>query len=192
MKNLILIMIIFTSFSLYAKQNDEVTKSEVKKTTEVTSSEMDKKVFVEAGLNAVNPPVEAPNFTLKNLSGENVSLSDYRGKPLMLNFWAHWCPPCKAEMPSVQELAEIGRKEGFSVLAVNLGDDQAVVKNYFTENEFDMDVMLDSSNQIGAMYGVRSIPTTYILDSQGNIVAGKLGGYHWSNEKIVEILKELR
>ena len=86
--------------------------------------------LMQIGFQVFKEPVEAPDFTLKNLEDEEVSLSSFRGKLVLLNFWATWCPPCRAEMPSMQEMYEIIGGDDFVLLAVDLQESKRTVKNF--------------------------------------------------------------
>ncbi|MFD2656574.1 redoxin domain-containing protein [Gracilibacillus thailandensis] len=111
----------------------------------------------------------APDFELETLDGETVKLSDYRGEPVMLNFWATWCPPCRSEMPDMQRFYQ---DTDMNILAINLTDTEANVEdvNQFVE-EYDLTftIPLDQGNIVGNRYQIRPIPTTYMLDSNGII-----------------------
>jgi peroxiredoxin len=127
-------------------------------------------------------PVEggtAPDFTLKNLDGQKVSLRDFRGKSVLLNLWATWCGPCRSEMPFLQEVSEDPEwaKRGLTVLAVNLGESAAAVRQFMDENSLSFTVLLDTENEVGARYSARYIPTTYFIDKDGIIRNINVGAF---------------
>ncbi|MBA4538575.1 TlpA family protein disulfide reductase [Bacillus aquiflavi] len=110
---------------------------------------------------------KAPDFELKTLTGETVKLSDYKGKKVILNFWATWCPPCRAEMPDMQKFYEkMGTDE--VILAVNL-DPGADVQGFMTEMGATFPVLLDEEESVMKTYKILSIPTTFFIDSEGVI-----------------------
>ncbi len=116
----------------------------------------------------------APEIVLENLDGKSVRLSDYRGKVVILNFWASWCPPCKAEMPELEQAARDYNQGSEAVLlTVNLTDGAretpAKARQYIQDNRFSMPVLLDTAGKAADDYNVNSIPTTIIIDKQGNI-----------------------
>ena len=116
----------------------------------------------------------APEIVLENLDGKTVRLSDYRGKVVILNFWASWCPPCKAEMPELDQAArEYNQGSDAVLLTVNLTDGAretpAKARQYIQDNRFSMPVLLDTAGQAADDYNINSIPTTVIIDKQGNI-----------------------
>lgn len=118
----------------------------------------------------------APDFELKTLEGEAIKLSDYQGKKVILNFWATWCPPCKAEMPHMQNFYETKAKErNVEVVAVNLtsaergGNVHEKVDKFIKEYGLTFTVPLDEEGEIGKTYEAFTIPTTYIVDSKGKI-----------------------
>lgn len=113
----------------------------------------------------------APDFTLTTLNGDSVSLSDYKGKKVILNFWATWCPPCKAEMPHMQNFYE-AYGEDVEILAVNLTDkDNGIdrIQQFITDYELTFTVPLDESGEVGTTYQAITIPTSYILTTEGTI-----------------------
>ena len=112
----------------------------------------------------------APDFTLQNLDGDKVSLSDYKGKKVFLNFWATWCPPCKAEMPDMQEVYEETKNNDIVILAVNIGDSQKDVKQFIDERGFEFPVLLDLDQQVAKVYDITAIPTSYFIDKNGAII----------------------
>jgi peroxiredoxin len=126
----------------------------------------EQKVGIEVG----NTP---PNFELKTLTGESVKLSDYKGKKVMLNFWATWCPPCKAEMPEMQKFYE-ANKEKVEILAVNMDPDNDVA-GFVKNGGFTFPILLDEENDVNRDYGIVSIPTTFFIDEQG-IISHKITG----------------
>ncbi|MBO8155117.1 MAG: TlpA family protein disulfide reductase [Bacillaceae bacterium] len=113
----------------------------------------------------------APDFTLESLAGEEVSLSDFRGKKVFLNFWASWCPPCRAEMPEMQEFHEKYGDE-VVIIAVNAtGTERSldVVKEYVEKNNYTFTILLDKDLKVNATYQALSLPTTYYINSEGII-----------------------
>ncbi|GAB6138369.1 TlpA family protein disulfide reductase [Halanaerobaculum tunisiense] len=116
----------------------------------------------------------APDFTLQNLAGEEVSLSDFRGKFVMVNFWATWCPPCRAEMPALDSFYETN-KEDFVVLGVNLGEEKSQVKSFIEDGDYEYPILLDQSRKIARNYRVSVIPTSYFVGPKGKIQYVKKG-----------------
>lgn len=104
---------------------------------------------------------------LKNLAGEEVSLEDYRGKIVFLNFWATWCQYCRAEMPDVQKLHE--EYEDVVVLAVDVREEQDVVEEYIDEGGYTFQVLMDTTGEVSEYYYVSGLPTTYTIRADGSI-----------------------
>ena len=124
----------------------------------------------------------AADFSLPDLEGNWQRLSHFRGQVVLLNFWATWCPPCRAEMPSMEALYQTHRDQGFAILAVS-SDVQgaAVVQPFLEQYRLSFPVLLDPRGQVTATYGVRSLPTTYLLDRQGRVVSREIGARNWAN-----------
>jgi peroxiredoxin len=119
----------------------------------------------------------APDFTLVSTDGEQVSLSSLRGRPVVINFWATWCPPCRAEMPDLERLWLQDNPEGLVVLGVNQGEREDIVVRYARDEVgTTFPLLLDTRLEVGALYGVRAFPTTYFVDSDGRIQDIKIGG----------------
>lgn len=130
---------------------------------------------VEIGLQEGN---KAPDFQLKTLDGADVKLSDLRGRKVILNFWATWCPPCKAEIPYMQNFYVTGDKSKVEILAINLTTSEknpGNVKEFVKERNVTFPVLLDQNGDIGARYQAITIPTSYLIDSKG-IVRKKIIG----------------
>ncbi|MBN1882318.1 MAG: TlpA family protein disulfide reductase [Deltaproteobacteria bacterium] len=129
----------------------------------------------------------APEFTIETLDGKTVSLSDYRGKVVFLNFWASWCPPCKAEMPSIESLKDKMAGCDFVILAVSVdsGNQEKIVskvQNYIDDNGFTFEVLIDNEQTLARDYGVTSVPTTFILDESGEVVEVSRGAEYWDDD----------
>lgn len=121
----------------------------------------------DSGLAAAGSP--APGFQLQTLDGTAVSLADYQGDVVVINFWATWCPPCRAEMPGIQAVYETYKADGLTVLAVNAQEDTDTIQAFLQETGFTFPVLPDPYGQAIRAYGVRSFPATFILNRDGNI-----------------------
>ncbi|MFC2018761.1 peroxiredoxin family protein [Chloroflexota bacterium] len=119
----------------------------------------------------------APDFTLRNLDGEDVSLSDFRGKVVLLNFWASWCSPCVYEMPFLQEAYEEWQDDGLVILGINKGESVAKVERFAEDNGISFPILLDGDEAVSQRYGVRSIPASVLIDKDGFGVVGVLGPF---------------
>jgi thiol-disulfide isomerase/thioredoxin len=118
--------------------------------------------------------ISAPDFTLTSLDGDPVSLSDFLGKAVIINFWAIWCQPCRVELPVIQSFADRYR-EDLIVLAVNAGEDYTNVYHFVNEFNYDLVFLLDPSNSLASKYRVQGLPTTYFIDPEGLIQARHVG-----------------
>jgi thiol-disulfide isomerase/thioredoxin len=121
--------------------------------------------------------MEAPEFTLSSLDGKEYALSDLKGeKPVLINFWASWCPPCKAEAPDLARLYKKYRNE-MEIYAVNLTDADSVegAAQFAKEYGFEFPVLLDRTGEVGRLYQAFSIPTSYFIDRDGNVQNKMIG-----------------
>lgn len=128
---------------------------------------------------AASGPVQkgqpAPDFTLATLDGGEATLSDYAGQVVVVNFWATWCPPCKAEMPDIHDYYLANQDKGFTVLAVNAQEDTATVNRFIESTDFTFPILLDSHGDVEQQYQVRSFPSTFVIDRDGKIVYIHIG-----------------
>ncbi|NLM51374.1 MAG: TlpA family protein disulfide reductase [Firmicutes bacterium] len=113
--------------------------------------------------------MRAPDFILKDLDGNEVSLAEQRGKVVMLNFWALSCPYCRAEMPDMQQVYSELHSEGFMILAVNISDSPAETAAFMRRHDYTFPVLIDEDWRAGILYEAYSIPKTFLLDRQGVI-----------------------
>jgi len=144
-------------------------------------------------LTRLETPVPAPDFTLEDMDGEKHSLSDYRGKVIMLNFWATWCPPCRREIPSMQSIYKDLGDSGFTVLAVNEYEDPDHVFAYTGQlNVFPtFPILFDRDSAVSQVYKVKGLPTTVLIDKQGRIVYRAVGGRDFDHPEVRRIVSEL-
>ncbi|HUV43418.1 MAG TPA: TlpA disulfide reductase family protein [Dehalococcoidales bacterium] len=117
----------------------------------------------------------APDFTLKDLDGNTVRLSDLRGKVVFLNFWATWCPPCRAEMPDIEKVHRKYRDRDVVVLGIDLRESVSTVRAFIGEGGYTWTFLLDTTGKVGSMYQVRGIPASYFIDRKGVIRAVAIG-----------------
>lgn len=153
------------------------SKSETKKPDKQAEEKTEEKEEEENG------EMAAIDFTLHDQYGKEHSLSDYKGKTIFLNFWATWCPPCKAEMPDIQKLYESYGKDGevviLGVAAPDFGNetDEDGIKAFLKENGYTYPVLMDTTGELFMQYGITSYPTTFMIDKEGNVfgyVSGQL------------------
>ncbi len=145
----------------------------------------------DAKINVLERRTEPRDFSLPFLDGKNVSLSSYRGKVVLLNFWATWCPPCRAEMPSMETLYRRFNNQGLEILAVDVGEDTLMVQRFIRSGGYTFPVMLDNDNKVSSVYGIEAIPTTYIIDREGKIIGRVIGSIMWDNQKVIAAIDAL-
>ncbi|MGQ9490239.1 MAG: TlpA family protein disulfide reductase [Anaerolineae bacterium] len=110
-----------------------------------------------------------PDFTLTELSGKQVKLSDYAGHPVLINAWATWCPPCRAEMLALHDFYREHWADGFVLLAVNAGETQAQVRSFIQQTGFTFPVLLDPNTALLTDLGIRSFPTSILVGRDGKV-----------------------
>lgn len=119
----------------------------------------------------------APDFQLHDMNGQPVSLSDFRGELVLINFWATWCGPCRGEMPYIQAGYDSWSERGLTVLAVNIGEASTRVEQFMQAYGHSFPVLFDVTGEVSVRYNVTAIPTTYFVDSDGIIRVIKVGPF---------------
>ena len=117
----------------------------------------------------------APDFTLQNISGQSRALSALKGQPVLINFWATWCGPCRYEMPAIEAAYQQHKAEGFTVLAVDADEPLDVVAAFVSELGLSFEVLLDPGNVVNDVYRVRAYPTSYFVDRDGVVALLQIG-----------------
>lgn len=135
----------------------------------------------------------APDFTLNDIDGKKVNLSEFRGKVVLLNFWATWCGPCRAEMPSLHNLYNEYKDKGFVVIAISADTSEKPVKSFAKELKLSFPILMDKNKAVSFDdYGVLGLPTTFLIDKNGIIIEKIMGEREWDSpqmkEKILKLL----
>lgn len=151
-------------------ENTSVDQSQADDNTETTSSDTSK--------DKNNQFTEAPDFTVYNLDNEPINLSDFFGKPIIINFWASWCGPCQMEMPDFNE-AYISHKDEIEFLMINMTDGSRETlekaSSFIKEKNYSFPVYYDTKHRAAITYSVTSLPTTYFIDAEGNLITHAKG-----------------
>jgi peroxiredoxin len=134
----------------------------------------------------------APDFTLPDLQGKQVSLSQYRGKVVLLNFWATWCPPCRLEMPTMEKAYRKYKTKGFEVVAVSVdAGPTSAVQDFLEEFNLSFQVLLDPQMEILRTFRSFSLPTSLVIDRRGVIRMREMGYRDWTDPESTELLQGL-
>lgn len=138
-------------------------------------------------------PVAAPDFTLEDIDGEDYSFKDYRGKVVLVNFWASWCPPCRREFPSMEALHQAFKDESFTILAINQWETPDHVFAYMGQLDVfpNFPILFDKDSSVSQAFGVEGLPTTVLVDKQGRIVYQAIGGRDFNHPEVKAIVGEL-
>ena len=146
-----------------------------------------------AGASALTPSGggPAPALALQDIDGRSHVLSSYRGSVVLINFWATWCEPCRQEMPSIQRLREKLSGRPFVVLAVNLDEPEARVRQFLKRTGLELPVLLDPNKKAAREWGVRLLPVTYIVGKDGRVRYRLVGDLDWSSDTVVGVISEL-
>ena len=126
-------------------------------------------------------PKQASDFSVSLLGGQTLDLKGQRGKPILINFWATWCAPCREEMPAMERLYLKHRERGFMLLAVYVDTDAALVKPFLEKYRLTFPVALDARMALANTYGVRALPASFLIDRNGYLAALALGPRAWDN-----------
>jgi len=149
------------------------------------------RLFHDLGILAVSQPNSPVEFRLADLNGKKISLSDFRGKIVFINFWATWCGPCRVEMPAMQKLHTRFKDQNFAMVTINLQEPARKVREFVDRYKLTFTVLLDSQGETGSRFGIRALPTTFILDKSGRIMGQALGAREWNSKKAIALFKHL-
>lgn len=179
---LLFVVFLVVAYTAYSTLSDKYNTAEPESSSEdESSSEPESTSEDESSLEDKNSDLTmAPDFTVYDSNGNEIKLSDFIGKPIVLNFWASWCPPCKSEMPHFNEAYnELAEEKDVIFMMVDLADGvretQADGQNYVDDQGYDFPVYFDNDQEAAYAYAISSIPTTLFINSEGYIVYEKIG-----------------
>jgi peroxiredoxin len=144
------------------------------------------------GLTPLPDKPQAPNFILNDLDGNQHRLSDYMGQVVIINFWATWCPPCRAEMPSMQRAWEQLEKENIVMLGIDVGEDEDTIFQFTANYPVEFPLLMDQDSKVIDQWPVRGLPTTFVLDPKGRIIYRAIGGREWDDPELLALVRALK
>jgi peroxiredoxin len=156
----------------------------------IDSRGMDR-LFSTLGVVKVPPAEDSVKINLRDMNGKNISLSDFKGKIVFLTFWTTWCSTCRIEMPSMEKLHQKLKNKDFAMVTINLQESASQVEAFFKEFKLTFTVLLDSTGEVGVSFGIRAIPTTYILDKTGRIIGQVSGPREWDSKAAIALFENL-
>lgn len=145
----------------------------------------------EEQLTALPDLVTASGFDLETPDGSRVRLADFRGKPLIVNFWATWCPPCRAEMPSIQRAWEQLKDEGIGVIAINVGEDAETINQFTDDTPVTFPLPMDLDSRVVQAWPIRGLPTTFVVDPEGRLAYVATGEREWDDPALWDLVRAL-
>jgi peroxiredoxin len=149
-------------------------------------------LFSAVGIRRPVEPAAAPEFSLLSLDGQSVQLRQFKGKLLVLNFWATWCAPCLHEMPSMERLHQSFKATEFALLAVSMDrQGEEVAKPYVDNLKLTFPVLLDRTQEVSRQYSVRGLPTTYLIDPDGRLIGVAVGARDWDRTEAKALIAGL-
>ncbi|MDG2063988.1 MAG: TlpA disulfide reductase family protein [SAR324 cluster bacterium] len=148
----------------------------------------EKKVLKKLRITPATQWIEAHDFAGKMMDAKSVNLQDYRGRFVLLNFWATWCSPCLKEMPDLENAYNEMGQEKLVVLAVGMGESVEKIKAFFNKYSFTFPLLADNRMKITKLYGVRNIPVTYLIDPDGVVLGRALGVRDWASPDLLAFI----
>ncbi len=143
------------------------------------------------GIQEYPKPAEAKDFTLKDITNKKINLKSYRGKVVMLNFWATWCNPCRMEMPSMEKVYQQFKDKGFVILSVASGDSKEDVSGFMKEYKLTFPALLDYDYVVSDNYKIWAVPTTYFINAKGQIIGKAQGSRDWNTRAATQYISSI-
>jgi len=144
------------------------------------------------GLTKLTQVHQAADFILTDLDSKLHRLSDSRGHVVIVNFWATWCPPCRAEMPSLQSAWEQLKKQGIQVLGIDVGEDEETIFQFTANYPVEFPLLLDKNSRVINQWGVVGLPTTFVINPEGQIIYRAIGGRKWDDPALLQRISALQ
>ena len=141
------------------------------------------------GLMPIPEGSDFPDISFTDTGNETHNLSEFKGSVILLNFWASWCPPCRAEMPSMEQLAEELKDGDFVMIPVNVQEPQDLVESFVIEFEIGFPVYLDINADAARAIGVSGLPTSILIDRDGSAVAVVTGAIEWDDDELISMMR---
>ncbi len=153
------------------------------------ASDIDSGLARRAGMEAYPLPLKAPSLRLPDLAGEPRSADEFKGRVVLLNFWASWCAPCREEFPSLERLQLALGGRDFTVLAVSVADSAAGVARFLGGRRPPFEILMDDDQRVAQAWRAAGVPVTYLLDRRGRILAGRTGPQYWDSAEMRELIR---
>jgi peroxiredoxin len=134
----------------------------------------------------------APDFSLQDTAGNTHRLSDYRGKPVIINFWTTWCPPCREELPSMNRAWHQLEQEGVAMLAINMGEDEDTIFVFSADYPTDFPILMDQTGEVIEQWPVKGLPTTYVVAPDGTFAYRAIGSREWDDAELLDKIRALK
>lgn len=149
-------------------------------------------LFSEIGIVTIQGDKKVPNFTLKDLGGKKVGIKQFKGKIILINFWATWCAPCKEEMPGLEILHRTFKEKNFVLLTISV--DYGGVKSvqeFMIMHQYTFSVLLDPKCEVFDLFKVKGIPTTFLVDKKGEMIGKAIGPRDWKSQEVFSLINLL-
>ena len=148
--------------------------------------------FSEQPLSPLPGRVPAPGFTLPDTNGKLHRLADYRGRPVIINFWTTWCPPCREEIPSMNRAWKILEQEDIAMLAINMGEDEDTIFIFNADYPADFPILMDRAGTVIEQWPVKGLPTTYVVAPDGTLAYRAIGSREWDDGALLDMIRSLK
>ncbi len=192
---LVVILSVYISWHLLSLKEERISieEKEWEEEEEIAAEEerLIQLLYASVGVQRINPPFEAEGFTLEDLRGSMMSLKDFRGKVIFLNFWASWCGPCRIEMPAMELLWQVFQDDDFVILAVDVREERDTVSSFIEKNDHTFPVLVDSRGKVANMNDVRAYPPSFLIDREGKGVGKAVGARKWASKDSFDLIKYL-